>query len=384
MRDHDFLPPLAETWPAVSIFFPVAGDHSADARDTTRFHRVLDHATARLEASVGRDVSQSILQPARGLFDQPGSGLGDRRRGGFALFASAGQFHAVPLPFTPPELTVVGRWFHIRPLLPLLVGDGRFWMLAIAAGQVRLFAGDRDGARPVDVPDMPASVADVSAETDATEGLQFNPVARPHSNRAPGVVKSHGLESPEELRKAEFIEYLHRIDRAVTGLLSTSAAPLVIAAEPEALGHYRALCSYRHLHDAAVEINPFALDLAELHRRAYALVRPRFEAPVGELKERIAARLGTAEPTVTLKLEEILSAAAYSRVEGLLLADDAMLWGNFDPATGQLEAHGTPTGPDEDLFNLAAVQTLAHGGHVYMLPHAEMPHGASAAAALRY
>jgi hypothetical protein len=231
---------------------------------------------------------------------------------------------------------------------------------------------------------MPESVADVSAETDATEGMQFNPIARPHVNRAPGVVTSHGFESPEEVRKAEFIEYLHRIDRAVTGLLSASGGPLVIAAEPEALGHFRATCSYRHLHEAAVETNPFALDPAELHRRAYALVRPRFEAPVGELKDRIAARLGTAEPTVTLKLEEILSAAAYSRVEGLLLADDAVLWGHFDPATGQVEAHGAPNGPDEDLFNLAAVQTLAHGGHVYLLPHAEMPHGASAAAALRY
>jgi hypothetical protein len=383
MRDHDMLPPLAETWPALSMFVPLDGPPSAGAGDTTRFHRMLDDAAARLAPTVGRERAEAIVRPVRGVLDGPG--FGGRGQAGLAVFASSAGSHAVPLPFAPPALTVVGRWFHIRPLLPLLVGDGRFWILALAAGQVRLFTANREGAHPVDVPDMPASVADVSAETDATDGLQFNPIARPHGNRgAPGVVKSHGLESPEEVRKAEFIEYLRRVDRAVVGVLNAGSAPLVIAAEPEALGHYRALCSYRHLHDAAVEINPFALDPADLHQRAYALVRPGFEAPVAALKDRIAARLGTAEPTVTLKLEEILSAAAFSRVDALLLADDAALWGRFDPANGQIAAHGTPGDADDDLFNLAAVQTLAHGGDVYLVPHADMPHGAAAAAALRY
>jgi hypothetical protein len=78
----------------------------------------------------------------------------------------------------------------------------------------------------------------------------------------------------EELRKTQLLQYLHRVDRAVTRYLACETAPLVIAAEPEILGHYRKLTSYRHVQAEALEANPFAFDLVELHRRASALVEP--------------------------------------------------------------------------------------------------------------
>jgi len=42
---------------------------------------------------------------------------------------------------------VVSDRFHLKPLLPLLTGDGRFYILALSQNQVRLLQGTRYSVR---------------------------------------------------------------------------------------------------------------------------------------------------------------------------------------------------------------------------------------------
>jgi hypothetical protein len=290
----------------------------------------------------------------------------------------------VKLPFHVPDLVVIGRRFHIMPLLPLVPGDERFFVLALTAGRVVLYDCDRDTCRPVEVPKLPHAVREIVAETDYQPTAQFNPIARRRDLGSPGAPRAHGLESPDHVRKAELLDYLHHVDTAVEQVLISTNAPLILAAEPEILGHYRKSCSYSHLHREAVATNPFAMDEAELHRRAKALLPPSPRVAAAELKERILTRLGTAEPTVSLRLEEILAAAEYGRIGGLLLALDAAAWGRFSVDDGLMDVHGTRNDGDEDLLNRAAAVTFDKGGEVYGLPRSEMPRGALAAAVLHF
>jgi hypothetical protein len=41
------------------------------------------------------------------------------------------------------ELAVVEHRFHLKPLFPLISGDGVFYVLALSQNQVRLFHGSR-------------------------------------------------------------------------------------------------------------------------------------------------------------------------------------------------------------------------------------------------
>jgi hypothetical protein len=384
MNGVTLLPELpSETWPAISIYIPTTRATTNVSPDRIRLKDRLADAAARLEqVGLRRPEAAALLQPAQALLhEQP---FWQHRADGLAVFVGPELFRPLRLPIAVPERTTVGHRFDIRPLLPLNAGEGHFFLLAIAAGQVQLLDCSRAGCSPVDIPNMPRSVGVVSGETDYDESLQYNPIARQRDRGSPGVVKTHGLETPEELRKAQLIEYLRRIDAAVTPYLKRSTDPLLLSADPEILGNYRAVCSYKHLYDQAVATNPFAISPGELHARAYGLLAPRFRAPVAALRDIILARLGSAEPTVSLKLEEILHGAAFSRVAGLLLADGAEVWGRFDPEKGLVEVHGTPSGDDEDLLNYAAVATLANGGQVFAVTQDEMPQGALAAAALRY
>jgi hypothetical protein len=372
-----------DVWPALSIYLPTEKATTNGVASAVRLKNLLDEAKTRLAA-----LEDAVPEPARLL--APASELLDddefwrHRAHGLAIFLAPGFMRTVDLPFGVPELVVVGRHFHVRPLLPLNIGDVRFWLLAISAGRVSLFTGNRSGLAPVEVPEMPASVGEISGETDFQESSNFNPIARPHMRGSPGVVKSHNYESPEEVRKIQLVEYLRRVDNAVSRFLGSDPAALVVAAEPEIRGHFLGLASFPNLNSDSIDVNPFAVDAAHLHARAYELLRPGFETPREELKDQIMARLGTAMPTVTLKLEEVLSAAAFSRVAGLLVAEDAEVWGRYDADRGLLAPHGTPSADDEDLVNLAAVEALTHGAPVFTLPRAEMPHQAIAAATLRY
>ncbi len=61
------------------------------------------------------------------------------------------------------------------------------------------------------------------------------------------------------------------------------------------------------------------------------------------------------------------------RVESLFVAVGHQQWGTFDPDTHRAYLHPSAEPGDEDLLDLAVVQTLLHGGNVYMVNLEEMP-----------
>jgi hypothetical protein len=60
-------------------------------------------------------------------------------------------------------------------------------------------------------------------------------------------------------------------------------------------------------------------------------------------------------------------------VEILLAARGADLWGIVDPTTGAVAVHEPARTGNVELVNLAAVQTLLHGGTVHLIDPPEVP-----------
>ncbi len=373
----------AATWPTLSIYVPTARETGSALVAATGLRNLLADAAARLAASgVRRPTVQELLQPAERLAADVEAW--ERPERGLALFLSPGQYLQQDLPIGVPTRLVLGHHVFVRPMLQLWQGDDRFFLLSLSAGQVRLERCTRFACEVQAVPGMPASLQVVIAETEVEPTVQVQPQARRGLRGASAAVAGHGLESPNEVRKTEFVEFLRRVADATARHLAAESAPLVLAGEPEILGNFRKIARIRTLVAEAIEANPFALDPAELRTRAHALLKPRLERPLIEVCDVIAARLGTAEPTVSLRVEEILGAARFGRVSALLVDEEAMLWGRFDESGATVEAKGTPGPEDDELLNLAALHTIAHGGAVYSLAPAAMPQHALAAALLRY
>ncbi|HET9226644.1 MAG TPA: hypothetical protein VFR31_08250, partial [Thermoanaerobaculia bacterium] len=86
-------------------------------------------------------------------------------------------------------------------------------------------------------------------------------------------------------------------------------------------------------------------------------------------------------------LNEVLPAAHDGRVESLFVARGVRVWGSWDGQGRKLHFQLDKDGPrngNEDLLDLAAVQTYLNGGKVFVVDQQEVPEGKSLAAVFRY
>ena len=83
-------------------------------------------------------------------------------------------------------------------------------------------------------------------------------------------------------------------------------------------------------------------------------------------------------------IREVIPAAYDGRIESLFVASDQEQWGTLDPVTRTMHVHKVAKFRDEDLLDLAATQTLLHGGSVYAVERKHMPDATRIAAVFRH
>jgi hypothetical protein len=358
--------------PCVSIFLPT---HRGGAEaDPIRWRGLLDEAQRRLTA-VGLRAAEAgeLLAPGRSVLEDP---LFWKHQGdGLAAFLAAGFLRLYRLPFAFDELAIASAGFHVRPLLPLLAGDGRFYVLALSSNGVRLVQGTHYGAGEIDLKGVPQGLAEALQTHDVDEPLTFH--TRPTGGGGWGAIfHGHGVGIDDA--KDDLLRYFQQIDRGLHGLLREERAPLLLAAVDYLQPLYRKANSYPHLLEQGIEGNPDRLSARELHDRAWPLVRPLFE----QAQQRAAAQYRQLAGTghASGDLEAVVAAAHAGRVETLFVALGRQVWGLFDPSAGRVERHDQASPGDVDLLDFAAAQTLKHGRTVYAVEPRQVPSGADVAA----
>jgi hypothetical protein len=94
---------------------------------------------------------------------------------GLAIFLNFDNAYTYNLPLNFEEMVMVGQRFHIKPLLPLFAGNGRFFLLALSQNQVRLLQGTRHSVSEIDLGDaVPANLQEAIAFDDPEDELQLH------------------------------------------------------------------------------------------------------------------------------------------------------------------------------------------------------------------
>jgi release factor family 3 len=368
-----------EAKPAVSLYLPTHVAGREIRQNAIRLKNLITQTEERLHAEWRRSEVDAFLAPAASLAED--EDFWRHPENGLAVFLAPGFSRVHKLPLAVAEEAVLGPHFHIKPLLPILDDAGPFRLLAISAKHTRLYQGSRWTFVEVEGIDLPQGVGAIAAMTDY-ENTHY---AAPTGRRIGGLDKAQTFgDAPEELRKSELIELLHRIAAKLEPHIAANPIPLILAAHPEIHGHFREIASWRELQPEGITTNPEAMRPEELHRRAYGMIAEKGEAARAEALERLNALLGSGSSKATTRPEEIVKSARYSRVDTLFLGGDEHLWGIFDEAQDQVMAHGSPVPGDIDLLDYAAVMTLRQGGQVTLVGRAELPRSARAAAILRY
>ena len=138
----------------VSIFLPTHRAGAQMAQDRIRLKNLIVEAETELRAvGVRTPDIEEMLEPAQKPLQN--TCFWQHQSEGLAIFRSRQLFRHFRLPYGFQSLMVVAERFHIKPLLPLLSGDGRFYVLALSQQEVRLLHGTRCGVDEVDVEDVP-------------------------------------------------------------------------------------------------------------------------------------------------------------------------------------------------------------------------------------
>ncbi len=266
---------------------------------------------------------------------------------GLAVFLSPQRSATYRVALELPAQAVVGERFTFKSLLPLLTGDGTFYVLALSEEEVRLIEGTRLGAATVPVGEFPASRAHAMQRRGRDRGVGPNK-------------QWQGDEGEKTLYRKYFLQ----VDRALRSFLGGSKAPVVLAGVDYLLPIFRGACSYRHLCDEAVVGSPDRLSPEDLHEKAWPLVEPVLHQDRRAALERLEGLVGSSR--VSDELSTVLAAAYDGRVQSLFIDVNEDVFGHFDFDARQLEVHEAPQPRSTELVGLAARWVHARGGEVYV------------------
>lgn len=300
---------------------------------------------------------------------------------GVAFFMSPDFFEIYQFPFQPEELVLVNQQFYVKPIFQLLVDDGRFFLLLLNQRGARLFEGTHHSLRELESHSLPASIEETLNYIDREGQLQLHTGTAAHGGgeRSPMV---HGHGGSKDMEKTDLETYFRKIDKALHPFLKDQRAPLIVAGVEYHQPLYESANTYSDLVRGMTGGHLENMKISELHQQAWAIVAPRFAERRREAAERYHQLKASRKSSTDLKA--VLAAAHEGRVARLFLSRKNHAWGLFEPKTNEMLINDKRQPGDEDLLNTAGIETLLHGGDVFLVDQTDMPESVQVAANFRY
>lgn len=363
----------------ISIYMPAERAGRETRKNPIMFKNLVAQAEKQLKTSgLSSQEIDRQLKPAQDLLQD--SFFWQHQSDGLALFLSPERHSLYRVPYKFKKLTVVNQRFHIKPLLPLFSGDGRFYILALSQNQVRLLQGTHYSVSEVNLEGVPPNLSEALQYDNLEKHQQFH-TETPHlTGKRSAMFHGHGGK-PDEV-KENILRYFQILDKALHEFLKEEIAPLVLAGVEYLLPLFKEANTYPYLAEKGVRGNPEELDDKALHEKAWTVVQPLFQEAQREALQQYKELVTKEKASSDLKA--IVPAAYHRRVGILFVGVGIQIWGVFNPDTNMVCIEKKATPANEDLLDLAAVQTLLHGGAVYAMEPEKLPNKTPVAAIFRY
>lgn len=376
--------------PCVSIYFSTHRSGPETRQDPIRLKNLLRSANEGLAELGEENHADEILQPIRDLL--PDLDFWIHQQEGLALFAARGHFRYFHLPYSVPELALTSNRFHLKPLLPLFARDDIFYLLTLNKNLAQLYEANRYSIRRIEVPMMPHSMAEALQYDGGERHLQessFGPTIGVKG--APGPIQGgrivHGQGGEKDIRRDQLLRYFRAIDAAVRDYLKDSNEPLLLAAVDHYFPIYNEANTYPFLLEDGLPGGVDLLSETELLENAWPIARPHVNAAQNRMLERfkrVAYQDGGATRKAARTIKRTVHAAREGRISALAIPREQEIWGSFNDETGKLSMNLEHPADKCELLDFAAMQTILHGGELFVLPEDRMPPDSEVAALLRY
>ena len=345
----------------ISIYMPAIRKGAEIQQNQIRYKNLLRDAEDRLLSSELRPSEiKDILAPAQEM-----SGnipFWQNQSDGLAVFLSPDSFRYYRLPQSFKELVVITDRFHIKPLIPALASDTEFYILAISQKNVRLLRCSLQHVEETDLKGIPENLDDALNLDDFEKRLQRH--------------------TGSEDMKANLLQYFQHVDKGLRELLRDKKVPLIFAGVDYLLPIYREANTYPHLTDRGISGNPEGLSADKLRDMARPIVESFLETKRADALSQYRQNAGTG--LTSSDVREIVQAAYHGRVGILFVSVGVQQWGTFDSTTSEVKLDKNAGTGNEDLLDLAAIQTILNGGTVYAMDRDKIPIDSALAAIFRY
>src|SRR5512138_2069906 len=178
---------------SVSLYMPTHRVGKDQQQNAIRLKNLLAEAEKKLLANgLRRPKVQQLMRPAEELLWN--NGFWREQSDGLAIFLS-NDFHVIyRLPIEFEELLVIANNFHIKPLLPLLVRVGKFYILAVSLNNVRLFQANADTLTEVAL-NFPNSMENAlwMDEPERYLNLHSGSISMNEGKGGAGIFHGHGI-----------------------------------------------------------------------------------------------------------------------------------------------------------------------------------------------
>jgi hypothetical protein len=367
----------------VSLYLPTHPAGPESAQDAVRLRNLVDRAEELLASHGMRSAEARDLM--RGVRELPLDELfWIKRSHGLALFVAPDVLFRFRLPERFEEQVMVNRRFHLKPLVPLLHGNTSYWILCLSQNKPQLLRATRYGVESIQVPDMPGPIDDALNYVTGERTSQNHSAMRGDMSRLAGKQGSvfHGQGGARETAKDEITQYFRLLDSALKPVLRQETAPLLLVGVEYVIPIFRAICHYPHVIDETVSGSADHWTPQQVQEKTWPVVQRRVLAAWNGAVDKFRTLHGTGKASDNIS--EIAPAAVNGKVDCLLVDTRARQWGAFDPHSNRVELRDAPWPGDEDLIDLAAVETLHNRGAVFALSADDLPTSSPVAAVFRY
>jgi hypothetical protein len=365
----------------ISLYMPTHPIGREQQQNPTRLKNLLTRAKKDLsEYGLRRPDIEELLHPAEELLlDRD---FWQHLSEGLAVFLSNKFFQTYRLPARFEELLLIANNFHIKPLLPLLSTEGKFYILAINLNGIKLFLATKDTISEVELTGIRTNIEEALWMDEPERHLDLH-TATSSTGRGAGPAIFHGQGIGDE-DKANILRFFHYFDQELSALLKDKSILMIPAGVDYLLPLYREANTYNNLLKEALIGAPEKLPIKELHKRAWQIIEPIFRERQQQAIQQFEELNGQQSDLVTSDLNTAVKAAKFGQVGTLFVPLGIQKWGRYDPENNKVLQEPEATPENEDLLDFAAIHTILNSGQVYAVQPEELPGDGDLAAILRY
>jgi hypothetical protein len=347
----------------VSIYLPTSPVTQDAQADRIELKNLAADAIQQLErAGADRRAVMEIRESLDDLVEDDDFWAEQSRS--LAVFASSGGRWTFRLPNRLTSVGEVADRFYVKPLLRAISFPQAAFVLALAAGSVRLVEILREGTPfTVDVPGLPADAASAAGKASIAD-------------RSPSA-RLQGSEG----QKVRLRQYARKVDQALRGVITGLELPLIVAATEPLESIYRSVNSYPHLVEAGIRGSPEGATDDELAAAARTVLDDVYAGELAAIRDRFELR--SSHGRASTDVATVARAATYGAVDTLLVDIDEKVPGRVDEETGAV-AFLDDDASSYGVVDEVARRVLLSGGRVLAVRRPDVPGGGPVAAILRY